>query len=50
MATFMVMFAVAFAAPFLAFAWLMKPRGCPHCGTAIEPNTQLVRAFFLGES
>jgi hypothetical protein len=49
MIVFLTMVCAAVAAPFLAFAWALKPRQCAHCGAAIEPNPALVK-MFVGES
>jgi hypothetical protein len=35
----------AVAAPFVAFAWAMKRRECPHCGQTIDPDPNLMRMF-----
>ena len=39
------MICAAVAAPFIAFAWAMQRRSCPHCGESIEPDRDLVRMF-----
>ncbi|HTU82294.1 MAG TPA: hypothetical protein VMF61_09200 [Candidatus Acidoferrales bacterium] len=33
------------ALPFVAMAWALKRRVCPHCGGAVEPDEALVRMF-----
>jgi hypothetical protein len=42
---FVAVLGAVIAVPFVAFAWAMKRRVCPHCGGAIEPEEELVRAF-----
>lgn len=42
---FATVIGAAVAAPFVAFAWAMKPQQCAQCGAPIEPNPALVRAF-----
>ncbi|MGA8535745.1 MAG: hypothetical protein WB615_16675 [Candidatus Tumulicola sp.] len=42
---FVTMVCAAVAAPFVAFAWAMQRRVCPHCGESIEPDKDLVRMF-----
>ena len=42
---FVTMVCAAVAAPFIAFAWAVKRRQCPHCGQLIEADKELVRAF-----
>ena len=42
---FVTLICAAVATPFLAFAWAMQRRQCPHCGEAIEPDANLVRLF-----
>ena len=42
---FVTMVCAAVSAPFVALAWAMKPRQCPHCGAAVEPDKELVQTF-----
>lgn len=42
---FTALVCMAVAGPFVAFAWAMQRRQCPHCGAAIEPDPELVRMF-----
>lgn len=40
---FVTMVCAAVAVPFIALAWALKRRECPHCGASIEPDPLLVR-------
>jgi hypothetical protein len=40
---FAFLICAAVAAPFVAFAWAMQRRVCPHCGESIEPDNALER-------
>ena len=45
---FVTMVCLAVAAPFVAFAWAMKPQHCPNCGAQVKPDDELVRMFVGG--
>jgi hypothetical protein len=42
---FVTVIAAGVAAPFIAFAFAMQHRQCPHCGMSVTPDPALVRAF-----